>query len=59
MRGFARAAAIALLLLASGYVAGTLAPHATADSGIRSIATDLHEIRREIESIRRIMERQR
>lgn len=54
-----RRAAIALLLLATGYVAGTFAPHATADAGLRSIATDLHEIRREIESIRRIMERQR
>lgn len=50
-----RRAAIALLLLATGYVAGTLAPHAAADN----IATDLHEIRREIESIRRIMERSR
>lgn len=54
-----RRAAIALLLLATGYVAGTFAPHATADAGLRSIATDLHEIRRETESIRRIMERQR
>jgi hypothetical protein len=48
-----------VVLLALGFVAGTLVPHAQAGDGLDAVVRELHEIRGEITAIRRELERRR
>lgn len=50
---------IVVALLAVGFVAGTLAPRAQAADAVQEVVRELREIRQEISSIRRAIERQR
>ncbi len=54
-----RRALLALSLLAAGYLAGTVAPHASAADSIESIASELRGIRSELQQIRRAVEKMR
>jgi hypothetical protein len=51
-----RRTALALVLLAAGYVAGTLAPHASAADALGNVVTELRGIRSELRELRRTLE---
>lgn len=52
-----RRATFAFVLLAAGYVVGTLAPRAAASDAVDGIVRELREIRGELTSIRRALEK--
>lgn len=47
------------LALVAAYVAGTLAPHASASDGLSAVVSELKGIRSELTKIRNDMERRR
>jgi hypothetical protein len=48
---------LALALLATGYLAGTLAPVAQADTGLAAVVTELRNIRMELRDLRGALSR--
>lgn len=47
----------ALALLAAGYTAGTLAPHASAADSLQGVVHQLEGIHAELSAMRRVMEK--
>jgi hypothetical protein len=54
-----RRTGLALALLALGYAAGTLAPHAAASDALSGVTRELAGIRSELYQLRRTLERAR
>lgn len=50
-------ALLALSLLAAGYLAGTVAPHASAADALDGVVNELRAIRTELTQLRRAVER--